>query len=186
MAMTKRRWAATGAAVIVAVALIAAVAWFEPHKLFIDKKVNEAAPTVRTSTTAATTTGVSPSTTLVAAPTATTAPAPAVLAQGTFISRDHGTRGVAQVLDVGGGERVLRLEDFATDNGPAVYVYLSTNPADGSEGAFDDDFVNLGEMKGNVGNQNYAVGRDVDLARFKSVVIWCDRFDSAFGAADLA
>jgi len=46
--------------------------------------------------------------------------------------------------------------------------------------------VNLGRLKGNQGDQNYPLPADVDLGRFASVVIWCDRFDSAFGAADLA
>ncbi len=50
----------------------------------------------------------------------------------------------------------------------------------------DDDVVNLGHLKGNQGDQNYDLPADVDLARFASVVIWCDRFDSAFGAADFA
>jgi hypothetical protein len=90
------------------------------------------------------------------------------------------------VLALGGGARVVRLEDLDTSNGPDLFVYLSTNPTGGPEGAFDDDYVNLGRLKGNQGDQNYSLPADVDLKRFASVVIWCDRFDSAFGAADLA
>jgi hypothetical protein len=41
-------------------------------------------------------------------------------------------------------------------------------------------------LKGNRGSQNYEVPDDVDWDRFRSVVVWCDRFDSAFGAADLS
>ena len=55
-----------------------------------------------------------------------------------------------------------------------------------SEGTFDDDIANLGRLRGNQGDQNYDLPADVELGRFASVVIWCDRFDSAFGAADLA
>jgi hypothetical protein len=55
-----------------------------------------------------------------------------------------------------------------------------------AEAAFDDDYLNLGRLKGNQGDQNHELPADVDLARFRSVVVWCDRFDSAFGAADLA
>ena len=52
-------------------------------------------------------------------------------------------------------------------------------------GGFDDDFVNLGRLKANQGNQNYNLPADTDFTRFASVVIWCDRFNSAFGAGDL-
>ncbi|MCB1018203.1 MAG: DM13 domain-containing protein, partial [Acidimicrobiales bacterium] len=74
----------------------------------------------------------------------------------------------------------------ATDNGPDLNVYLSTAPADADEGAFDDDFVDLGDLQGNIGDQNYEVPADVDLDRYQTVVIWCVRFGVAFGAATLA
>jgi hypothetical protein len=90
-----------------------------------------------------------------------------------------------RVLAVGGGRRVVRLEDLDTSNGPDLYLYLSANRADGPEGAFDDDYVSLGRLKGNQGDQNYDVPAGVDLSKLGTVVIWCDRFDSAFGAADL-
>jgi hypothetical protein len=107
-----------------------------------------------------------------------------VVAKGDFISLDHGTTGAVRVLDLGGA-RIVRLEDLDTDNGPDLFVYLSTNPADGEEGAFDDDYLNLGRLRGNQGDQNYDLPAGADVARFRSLVIWCDRFDSAFGAASL-
>jgi hypothetical protein len=105
---------------------------------------------------------------------------------GDFVSLDHTTGGTARVLELADGRRFVRLEGFETDNGPDLYVYLSTNPADGPEGAFDDQFTNLGRLQGNIGDQNYELPTDVDPATYTSVVIWCDRFDSAFGAADLS
>ena len=147
-----------GIAVIGLVVIAAVVVvWFEPQQLFLDDRVSERSVTVE-----------------------------AELASGTLVSLDHETSGDVRVVDSGGGRRVVRLEAFATENGPDLYVYLSTNPADGDEGAFDDDIVSLGRLKGNLGDQNYEVPAGVDLDRFASVVIWCDRFDSAFGAADLA
>ena len=79
----------------------------------------------------------------------------------------------------------MRLEGLDTSNGPDLYVYLTANPADGEEAAFDDDYLDLGRLKGNQGDQNYDVPADLDLTHHSTVVIWCDRFDSAFGAADL-
>ncbi len=102
------------------------------------------------------------------------------------MSLDHRTSGVARLLELADGARVVRLEGLDTSNGPDLYLYVTTTPAAGDESAFDDEYVDLGRLKGNQGDQNYDVPPDTDLARFSTVLIWCDRFDSAFGAADLA
>lgn len=180
-ARRRRRWPW-----VLAVGVLAVVAgvlfWFQPQKLFIDDKLNEELP-VAAELPAEPMTGTEPT-------PSNTVPSdgpsgPRELVRGDFVSLDHGTRGVARVLELGTGERILRLEGLDTDNGPDLFVYLSPNPANGQEGGFDDDFVNLGRLKGNQGNQNYGLTAEVDLSRYTTVVIWCDRFNSAFGAADL-
>ena len=108
-----------------------------------------------------------------------------VEAAGSFIDRSHPTEGSARVLGDGSGLRFLRLEDFRTDNGPDLNVYLSDAPPDAPAGAFDDDFVDLGDLKGNVGSQNYEIPAGLDLDRYSTVAIWCVRFGVVFGAADL-
>ena len=108
-----------------------------------------------------------------------------VEAAGSFVSRSHPTEGSARVLGDGSGVRFLRLEDFRTDNGPDLNVYLSAAPPDAPAGAFDDDFVDLGDLKGNVGSQNYEIPAGLDLDRYSTVAIWCVRFGVVFGAADL-
>ena len=108
-----------------------------------------------------------------------------VEASGSFIDRSHPTEGIANVLGDGSGQRFLRLEDFRTDNGPDLNVYLSTAPPDAPAGAFDDDFVDLGDLKGNVGAQNYEIPVGLDLDRYSTVAIWCVRFGVVFGAAEL-
>ena len=108
-----------------------------------------------------------------------------VEAAGSFIDRSHPTEGSARVLGDGSGLRFLRLEDFRTDNGPDLNVFLSTAPPDAPAGAFDDDFVDLGDLKGNVGSQNYEIPAGLDLDRYSTVAIWCVRFGVVFGAADL-
>ena len=116
----------------------------------------------------------------------TSAPARVVrLLEGDFVSRSHPTEGQAVVLNDGTQQRFLRFEDFATDNGPDLNVYLSSAPADAPEGDLDDDFVDLGDLKGNIGAQNYEIPTDVDLSRYSTVVIWCVRFSVVFGAAEL-
>jgi len=49
----------------------------------------------------------------------------------------------------------------------------------------DAGFVDLGVLKGNIGDQNYVLGSDLDLAKYRAVSIWCKRFSVNFGAAAL-
>ena len=108
-----------------------------------------------------------------------------VEASGSFIDRSHPTEGSAVVLGDGSGQRFLRFEDFRTDNGPDLNVYLSSAPTDAPASAFDDDFVDLGDLKGNVGSQNYEIPVGLDLDHYSTVAIWCVRFGVIFGAAEL-
>ena len=112
---------------------------------------------------------------------------PSALATGTFESRNrYTTTGTATAFELPDGTRTLRLEDFETTNGPDLYVYLTVSDAADSDAELDADFVDLGDLRGNVGNQNYPIPDDVDLDRYDTVVIWCLRFTSSFGVADLA
>lgn len=105
---------------------------------------------------------------------------------GNFIDRSHPTSGVADVLTDGSPQRFLRFENFETDNGPDLNVYLTTASADAPGDDIGANFVDLGDLKGNIGDQNYEIPADVDLNQFSTVVIWCVRFGVAFGAADLS
>jgi Electron transfer DM13 len=176
---TRRRMIVIALAAVVLVAG-AAVAWFQPQKLFIDERVDEALPTAPAGATGSTAPDAGG-----AAPTRPAPAGPVPLAEGRFRSLGHPTSGRAAVLRVGGGRRFLRLEDLHTSNGPDLFVYLSTTAADGPRDSFDDDFVGLGRLKANQGNQNYEIAADVRLDRYQSVVIWCRRFTYAFGAAPL-
>jgi hypothetical protein len=110
------------------------------------------------------------------------------LIEGSFVDRSHPGSGLAKVLNDGTDQRFLRFEDFETDNGPDLFVYLTRADAAADADAFgvDGDFVDLGRLKGNVGEQNYEIPIEVDLSQFGTVVVWCNRFSVAFTAADLA
>jgi hypothetical protein len=173
--MRRRTWIILAAAVLVVLGAVTLI-WFQPQKLFYDSTVDEALPTVAAPTDAPAGDD----------PTASPAPTePVELATGTFISREHETTGTARILRLPDGQQILRLEGFETSNGPALFVYLSQNPADGEDGSFDDDYLDLGALKGNVGDQNYVIPAEVDPLGYTSVVVWCDRFSVSFGAADL-
>jgi hypothetical protein len=108
-------------------------------------------------------------------------------ATGTFVGADnfHEGEGTAVILQQG-NQQVLRLEAFRVTNGPDLHVILSKNPTptDGSD--IGDDYIDLGSLKGNVGNQNYELPADLDLSEYKSVVIYCQPFHVIFAAASLS
>jgi len=105
-------------------------------------------------------------------------------ATGAFEAVRHEARGTATVLESRGGRRVLTLTGFEVDNGPDLRVYLVAGPAD-SEGTVED-FVDLGALKGNRGNQQYALPAGVDIRRHSTVVVWCRAFSVLFARAPLA
>lgn len=187
-----RRGVYLAAVGVFVVLVIAALAVFQPWKLFVGTTVDEALPTgaVTASTATSSTlpparsaTSVSPTSDGTSGGTSTAAPAATPIG-GRFQSYEHETTGNVKVVGAD-GKTFIRLEDFATSNGPDVVVYLSPAPPSGPEDQFGRDPVNLGSLKGNKGNQNYEVPAGTDLAKYKSVVIWCKRFSVAFGAAAL-
>ena len=113
---------------------------------------------------------------------------PALLASGEFVDADaiHKGSGRALLYALPDGRHVLRFEDFRTTNGPALVVYLAghASPTSAAD-VIDGGFLDLGKLKGNVGNQNYPIPADVDIADYGSVVIWCELFDVLFSPAAL-
>ena len=109
-----------------------------------------------------------------------------VSAQGTFYDIAHIGEGQAMIYQLADGSRVLRLQDFEVDNGPDLHVYLvPINPVPDSVGVEILGSVDLGKLKGNIGDQNYVIPTDLDLSQFQSVVIWCQPFRVPFTAANL-
>jgi Electron transfer DM13 len=165
--------------VLIAVILIAAVAgflWFRPDRLITDDPVSEAVP------------GVPAGEVEQPGEAMAGAGGPDLLARGRFISLEHTTRGQALVLETAGGRRFLRFEGFETSNGPDLVVYLSAKEPAGPDDwhGYDQDFVDLGVLKGNVGSQNYEIPKSTDLDRYSTAVVWCRRFTVGFAAAVLS
>lgn len=91
----------------------------------------------------------------------------------------HNAEGVVKVIALDDGTSVLRLENFKATNGPDLYVYLATDKS-------SSDIVNLGRLKGNIGNQNYATPAGTNLTKYNTALIWCKAFSVLFGSAQLA
>ena len=150
------------AVAVLAIALFAAWYAFRPEGLIIDRRVHEEFPLTRDGSVAET------------------------LASGTFHSVVHPTEGMATVYHLGNGDRVLRLTNLKTTNGPNVHVYMvAADDAKDNASVRHPGFIDLGQIKGNVGDQNYALGRNVDLSKYRAVSLWCKRFSLDFGAAPL-
>ena len=161
------RWPVIGAYILTAVV----VGGYLGRSVFMDKTVNEQVA--------------------VAAPAPVTSPDTAepaeprnvLLGTGSFESVRHAASGKAMTIELAGGGRVLTLTSFEVDNGPDLRVYLVAGPA-ASEGEVDD-FVDLGGLKGNRGNQQYDVPADINLERYATAVIWCRAFSVLFARAPL-
>ncbi|WP_246102766.1 DM13 domain-containing protein [Streptomyces piniterrae] len=158
---------------------------FQPWKAFTDTAVNEALP-------AASAPGAKDGTQMKdnagmkdGEPSKTSAE-PKDLAEGSFVTHEHGTSGIARTIRLADGGQLLRLENLKTSEGPDVRVYLSPRDINAVKTGLGDGAVQLGKLKGNLGNQNYTVPAGTDLSKFRSAVIWCERFSVSFGAADLA
>lgn len=168
-------------AAIAAVGLAVGALLFQPWLLFVDVAVDEALPVV-TETPAARPEPTGSS-------TPTPPPGPVQLSSGELLSHEHETSGTVRIVENADGTRVLALENLSTTNGPDVHVWLSAAPVvEGFDGWFlaaDASYVDLGPIKGNLGNQVYEIPADVQLGEFPSVYLWCVQFAVSFGAAPL-
>lgn len=150
--------------VLITAAVAALLAWyvFRPERLVVNQRVNEAMPNSQSSS------------------------APQPLTSGEFYSILHPTAGTATIYQTGDGARILRFTNFSTSNGPDVHVYLvAADDAKDIATVERAGFMDLGVIKGNVGDQNYVLGNDLDLTKYRAVSIWCKRFSVNFGAAAL-
>jgi hypothetical protein len=144
------------------------IAWaaFRPERLFVNARVNETLP---------------------AGPAMNAASTDLVLASGTFHDVAHKGVGSATIHQLADGKRVLRFTNFETSNGPDVHVYLGVaNDASDSDSVKKAGFVEIGSLKGNIGDQNYELPPDLDLSKYHSVTIWCKRFSVNFATAPLS
>jgi hypothetical protein len=114
---------------------------------------------------------------------------PIQLLEGLFMDADaaHRGSGSATIFELEDGSRVLRFEEFEVTNGPDLHVLVvpTTGPID-RESLTAVGYEDLGELKGNIGNQNYELPADLDLDGSWTVVIYCVPFHVVFSTAQLS
>lgn len=166
-------------AVVIAVVSVAVIGvgvyWFAPQRLILDREVAESLPRAGAGESA------SPGSEAPGSPARVNE-----LASGSFRSLEHGTTGLVRIVELEDGSRFVRLEDLDTSDGPDLRIYLTDQPLSDDWGVWDDGaYVDLGALKGNVGDSNYRIPDDLDLSGFRTVVVWCRRFTVGFGVAPI-
>lgn len=109
-----------------------------------------------------------------------------MISNGRFTGADDFHQGSGNaVIYQQGQQRVLRFEDFNVTNGPDLHVILSKHPNPTSSAEVGEDYLDLGKIKGNLGNQNYEIPDGVAISDYQSVVIYCVPFHVVFATASL-
>ena len=140
--------------------VVGAAGWYLFSPLFIDRVVAEAAPV---------SSGLQE------------------VASGAFRDADSAHRGTGTATILTGGDRaILRFTEFEVTNGPDLEVWLvEAGDIQSSSDVTASQWVSLGTLKGNVGDQNYDIPAGTDPNAYRSVVIWCEQFGVLFSPADL-
>jgi hypothetical protein len=96
---------------------------------------------------------------------------------GNFVSNGQNVAGIAKVYN-SNGKFSLALENFSTNNGPDLHVYLSKE-------MFPVNFIDLGKLRSTSGNQVYEINGTPDFKEYKYALIHCQQYNHLFGSAQL-
>jgi hypothetical protein len=183
---TPLAWLVVG---VVAAAGAFGLYWFQPWKLVTDHEVAEALSTLGPSPVDEPESEPESGGRRSAPAVPSAGPAAVLLRQGDFLTHEHETSGTARIVRRADGSRRLELVGLSTSDGPDLRVWLTDQPVRAGRAGwhvFDDgEWVELGRLKGNRGDQAYDIPDEVDLGQYRSVSIWCKRFSVSFGAAAL-
>jgi hypothetical protein len=94
----------------------------------------------------------------------------------------HKGSGKATLYQLEDASHVLRLEDLNVTNGPDLHVLLMVDPEGGDKSL---GYLDLGKLKGNIGNQNHPIPEDADASKYHAVMIYCQPFHVVFSTAPL-
>ncbi len=116
------------------------------------------------------------------------------LLSGNFVTLDNirGASGSATLYQLSDGRTIVRLQNLDSINGPDVRVILSAYPRPTTKEDMDQVAqyqLDLGELKGAIGNQNYRIDDpafNADNYTEGSVVLYSARYDLVFSFAPLS
>jgi hypothetical protein len=101
-----------------------------------------------------------------------------LLLTGTFTSGAHTTTGTVKVYEDKDKNRSLVFENFKTDAGPDLRLYMAEDKA-------ITNFIQITDKVTTSGNYTIAIPANVDLKKQTTVAIWCKSFSVLFGSATL-
>ncbi len=119
------------------------------------------------------------------APPPPPAPAePVLLGAGQFVGlAGHSGTGDAGIFQNPDGSLVLRFENFDIQNGPDLEVYFVPGA---DQTSLPEGSIHLGALKGNIGDQNYELPPDTELAPGAyTALVWCEAFSVEFVGATI-
>lgn len=101
-----------------------------------------------------------------------------LLLQGTFTTGAHTTSGTVKVYEDKNKNRSLVFENFKTDAGPDLRLYMAEDKA-------ITNFVQITDKVVTSGSYTIEIPASVDLKKQTTVAIWCKSFSVLFGSAAL-
>jgi hypothetical protein len=107
---------------------------------------------------------------------------------GRFITQEKSTTGTARIVQENGHNYLEFDADFSTnDQGPDLHVLLdqSSQAPQSYNAKASHRYVNLGKIEKFSGRQRYPIPDGVNIANYKSAVIWCRMANATFGYAPL-
>jgi hypothetical protein len=105
-------------------------------------------------------------------------PAGTIIVSGIFATNVHPTSGTVKVILGTDGKKYLVFENFRTDNGPDLRVWLSPSIS-------GTPYQEIGVLKAVSGNFSYELSVSINYAINNKVLIWCEDFSVLFGHAVL-
>jgi Electron transfer DM13 len=100
------------------------------------------------------------------------------LATGSFVSSAHASSGTVKIVKDAGNKIYLVVENFKTDGGPDLRIWLSSN----NNG---NPYQEVGLLKATSGNFFYELDASYNYTTNNRVLIWCKQFSVLFGYAVL-
>lgn len=100
-----------------------------------------------------------------------------LLLEGTFMNGGHTTSGIAKIYEDKNKKRTLVFENFKTDAGPDLRIYLAEDKS-------ASNFIQISNKVQN-GNIQLSIPDSADLSKQMHILIWCKQFSVLFGSAQL-
>ncbi|MBF6595155.1 MAG: DM13 domain-containing protein [Thermaceae bacterium] len=108
------------------------------------------------------------------------------VAKGSFYTLEAPTKGTVTIYKHADGTQVLVLNNFKTEVGPDLQLWLSAATPKKGDGANlqKTKYVAVGLFKKAFdGNFEVKLPKGLDLSHYKSVLLWCEQVKTPFGAA---